>query len=76
MNKKGMAGMFTFLLVEIIFIFAWAGGLGGVINNIGDNAVTSGGLTGLTAFFFANLNLLIFFALLISNVVVVANANQ
>ncbi len=68
MNRKG-GGIIGFALIEIIFIINWAIWLGSLISSIGTNAVANGA-TGIEAFFWTNLNLFIFFMLLLVNMLV------
>ena len=59
MNKKGV-GPIGFIALILIFNIIWFVWLGGFIANVGQVAITAGNLTGVEAFFFGNLNLIIF----------------
>ena len=63
-NKRGQIIGFFFLI--IIFIAIWAFWLGAWLQEYGSRAISINSLTGLEAFFMANLNLFLFFAILIS----------
>jgi hypothetical protein len=45
----------------ILIVFIWFVFLAGVLTTAGQDAITNGGLTGIEAFFYANLNLIIIF---------------
>lgn len=65
MKRKGQAGVIGVIFLLIIFVINWAIWLGPWIAEAGNDAVTEQGLTGAEAFFFANLNLVIFFCLIL-----------
>lgn len=50
--------MFIWLM---LIVFIWFVFLAGVLTTAGQDAITNGGLTGIEAFFYANLNLIIIF---------------
>lgn len=58
MNKKGIGliGAILFFLVFLIIWFIW---LGGWLGDIGQLIVTNNSYTGIEAFFYSNLNLLL-----------------
>jgi hypothetical protein len=45
----------------MLIVFIWFVFLAGVLTTAGQDAITNGGLTGIEAFFYANLNLIIIF---------------
>jgi len=65
MNKKG-TGPFTIMFIVIIFVIVWAMFLGGWLASWGQQAIILNNLTGIEAFVYANLNLLVGFCLVIS----------
>lgn len=65
MNKKAQVGPIGVILLLLIFIINWAIWLGKVIADWGATIVEEQGLTGVEAFFFANMNLVIFFCLIL-----------
>lgn len=70
MNRRGQSGgVIGFILVEIIFIINWALWLGSLISSLGPSAVAAGA-TGIEAFFWSNLNLVILCLLLLLNLIV------
>ena len=64
-NKKAQAGIIGFVFLVLVFIIIYFSWLGGVVSDFGQMAIVNGGLTGLEAFFFANLNAIIPLALLL-----------
>lgn len=62
-NKKGQ--IIGFFFAVIIFIAIWAFWLGAWLQDYGEYAIQKNSLTGMEAFFMANLNLFLFFAMLI-----------
>jgi len=68
-NKRGQS--FYMLIVLLIVGLVWITGLSGWISEVGQAAISAGNLTGLDAFFYANLNLVIGVAWLLSLAVVV-----
>ena len=67
MNNKAQTGIATYLGIVFVFVIIWAFGLGAFISYWGAQAVSVNSLSGIEAFFFSNLNLVIFFALIISS---------
>jgi len=60
MNNSGqMVGPVGAIILFLIFIINWFVWLGSWINIVGDTMVTTNSLTGVEAFFFANLNFFI-----------------
>jgi hypothetical protein len=64
-NKKANVGPVGAVLLFIFFIINWFIWLGKWITEIGQLAITSGNLSGIEAFFFANLNFFVFICLLL-----------
>lgn len=62
MNKKAQGGPIAFILLIIVFNILWFVFLGGVIAEVGQSAIETNGLTGVEAFFYANINIVIFIA--------------
>jgi len=61
MNKKG-SGPIAFIALMLVFDIIWFVWLGGFISAAGQGAIEGAGLTGVEAFFFGNLNLVVFIA--------------
>lgn len=57
MNKKAYAGPVAFIFVAFVFILIWFVWIGGWLSDVGGRAIIDGQLTGIEAFFYANLNL-------------------
>lgn len=68
MNKKGQGnvGIFTVVFIAIIFLLVMAAGLGKFVLDFSNLAVVLGGLSGLEAFFVANLLLWVFIAFVLA----------
>ena len=64
MNNK--ANIISAMVVYFVFILVWFAALGGYINTVGEVAVENGGMSGLEAFFYENLNVVIFIIMTIS----------
>jgi len=64
MNKRGNIIGYSFALIS--FIFIWAVWLGQILIDYGEQIIREQSLTGIEALFYANLNLWIALALLIS----------
>ena len=58
-------GPITYFALILIFVVIWAAGLGTVISFGGNLAIEQGNLSGIEAFLWANLNLVIFIAVLL-----------
>ncbi len=65
MNKKAYAGPIAFIFTILVFVFLWLIWIGGWLVDVGKQGIIDGNLTGLEAFFYANLNLWVFIALLL-----------
>ena len=65
MNKKGMVGPVGAIFLFIFFLIIWFVWLGSWVNTVGQMAITEGGATGVEAFFYANLNVFIFIAMIL-----------
>lgn len=63
-NRKAQ-GIIGFIFVLIVFVAVYFIWLGGWVKEMGQLAISTGGLTGIEAFFFANLNIVIFIGLLL-----------
>ena len=63
--KKAQTGIIGLIFLVLVFIIIWFVWLGGVIADFGELSIQAGGLTGLEAFFYANLNLWIFIGLIL-----------
>ena len=65
MNHKGAVGPVGALFGFLVFLVIWFVWLGGFISQAGQIAIQSANLTGVEAFFMANLNFVIFICLLL-----------
>ena len=59
MNKKAQTGPLAMIFLMMVFIINWFVWLGTWLNVVGKNAVETGNLTGVEAFFFSNLNIIV-----------------
>jgi hypothetical protein len=57
MRKKGQFAIVGVFISVAIAIFFWAVGLSGIINNYTQNMIVTQGITGITAFAWAYMNL-------------------
>lgn len=64
MNKKG-EGPIGFIFLILVFIIIWFVWLGGWVKEWGLSIVQTNGYTGFEAFFYTNLNMTIFIALIL-----------
>lgn len=77
MSRKGQAGIATYFFTVVIFVIIWALWLGKFLSDEGQRVIATHSLTGLEAFFYGNINLVIFFCLLLGTVAVTYwGANQ
>lgn len=65
MNKKAQVGPIGAVLLFLIFVIMWFIWLGAWVNQVGDLTVKTNNLTGVEAFFFSNLNFVIFICMLL-----------
>lgn len=65
MNKKGEVGPIGAILLFIFFLINWFIWLGSWINQAGQLAIAQNGYTGVEAFFYANLNFMIFIIMIL-----------
>ena len=68
MNKKAYAGPIAFIFTLLVFIFIWLIWIGKWLTEVGQQAIIDGSLTGIEAFFYANLNLWLFIALTLGTI--------
>jgi hypothetical protein len=59
MNRTGAVGPIGFIFLFIMFVIIWFVWAGGWVADVGHGVVTQNGLTGVEAFFFDNLNVVI-----------------
>lgn len=67
MNKKGFTPL-TIIFIDIFFIIMWVYFLADMFTTYGQAAITNGGLTGIEAFIWSNINAFVGFCFLILNV--------
>lgn len=65
MNKTAQAGPVGFIFFVIFFLILWFVWIGGWLSEVGQTAIIQNGLTGIEAFFYANLNLWVGLALVL-----------
>lgn len=65
MNKKAQEGPIAFIFLLFAFIIFWFVWLGKFLVDMGQLAIINGNMTGIEAFFYANLNLWVFIALIL-----------
>ena len=65
MNKKAQAGPIGFVFLLLVFILMWFMWIGSWIADVGQQAIIDGSLTGLEAFFYANLNVWVWLGLIL-----------
>ena len=65
MNNKAQQGPIGFFFIVIVFVILWFTWIGGWLAQVGDTAINQDGLTGIEAFFYANLNLWVFIGLIL-----------
>lgn len=65
MNSKGQIGLISLVFSLIIFLILWGLFLGKWLSEWGRKAIIDNSLTGLEAFFMANLNLWVFLGIII-----------
>ncbi len=63
-NKKAQQGPIGYIFLIIVFVAIWFIWIGKWIKDVGQQAIIDGGLTGVEAFFYANLNVVVFIGLL------------
>ena len=63
-DKKGV-GPIGAILLFIVFIMIWFIWLSSFINTVGDSVVIENSLTGVEAFFFSNLNFVVFICMIL-----------
>lgn len=64
-GKKGQVGVIGAIFLFIVFIVMWFIWLGKWISDVGRIAVTTNNLVGVEAFFFNNLNFVVFICLIL-----------
>lgn len=64
-TKKGEVGPIGAIFLFLVFIVIWLIWLASWIGEVGATVVTENSLTGVEAFFFSNLNLMIFICLVL-----------
>ena len=60
MNNRGLT-IFTLFIWVLLIVFLWFVFIAGILTQAGQDAITNGNLTGVEAFFYANLNLFVMF---------------
>ena len=65
MNKKAQAGPIGFIFMVLVFMILWFVWIGRWLIDVGQQAIIDGSLTGIEAFFYANLNLWVMLGLVL-----------
>lgn len=65
MNNKAQVGPIGAIMLFGVFIVIWFVWLGAWLNEVGNLVVTTDSLTGIEAFFFSNLNFVVFICMLL-----------
>lgn len=65
MNNRGQGGLFTLLFFDLVFFILWGMGLAGILNYWG--AVGAAQTSGLEAFLFSSLNLIVLVGVVLAN---------
>ncbi len=68
MNKKAYAGPIAYIFTVLVFIFIWFVWIGKWLVQVGENAIANNGLTGIEAFFYANLNIWVMLGLILGTI--------
>lgn len=66
MNKKAQTGPIGMIFLVILFLINWFIWLADFIKDVGQDAITKNNITGVEAFFFSNLNFIIFLTVILS----------
>lgn len=69
MNKSGQFGAIGLIFIDVFFLINWGLWLGSWLATVGDQAISANSLTGIEAFVFGNLNLIVFVGLLLMNLI-------
>lgn len=69
MNKKGQSGIIEVFFMFVIFIILWFAWLGNWLSQISEMSMATGNFTGIEAFFYSNLNLVVWVCLIIGMLV-------
>ena len=64
-NKKGIVGPIGAIFLYIVFVVIWFVWLGSWLATVGQGIVESQSLLGVEAFFFSNLNFVVFICMLL-----------
>ena len=65
MNKKAQQGMVAWVFLVVVFLINWAIWLGTWLIEVGQLIIIENSLSGVEAFFWANLNLWVFLGLVL-----------
>ena len=64
-NQNSTVGPVGFVFLVLILVMNWAIWLGKWLNDVGQIAITTSGMTGVEAWFYANLNLFFWISLIL-----------
>lgn len=64
-KAQGGEGPIAFIFGVLVFLFLWFIWIGRWIAEAGQNAITNAGMTGMEAFFYANLNVWVLIGLIL-----------
>ena len=65
MNKRGNVGAVGAIILFLVFLLNWFIWLGAWLTQVGNFAITSSGATGVEAFVYSNLNLVVLIAMIL-----------
>lgn len=65
MNKRGEVGPIGAIILFIVFLINWFVWFGAWLGNLGEIIILENNLVGLEAFFYANLNLVVWICMLL-----------
>lgn len=65
LEKKAQVGIIGAIILFMFFLINWFVWLGAWVSTVGQDAITTNNLTGVEAFFFANLNFVILICMIL-----------
>jgi len=66
-DKKGY-GIIGYFFLVVVFVILWFIWIGGWLAEVGETAIEENALTGIEAFFYANLNVWVFMGLILGTI--------
>lgn len=68
MNNRAQAGPIGFIFMLLVFMVLWFVWIGKWLTEVGQQAITDASLTGVEAFYYANLNVWLFIGLILGTI--------